>query len=358
MTVSIEPKGTTFTRLFRCLAMAKDGGFPHAAQIAEAEYGVNSNAAVVLRAATDAGSLTPDATWGGTALSTMRLAMAEFYALVREQAIVGRMAGLRRVPLNVSLAGINGGATAAWVGEREPKPVSEIALTGGQLPPRKIVAQIVVSAELVRMSGSEADALLRAELVRAAAEHLDTSFVDPSSTEITGVRPASVTSLGTVVASSGNPSEDLGILVDAFRGDFSTAYWIMHPSTAVRLALARDSAGAFVYPDLGPRGGSLLGMPVLTSRGVPADSEGGPLALIDAGSIAFGGGETMVDSASHASIVMNSDPDDPDTAGTVQTSLWQRNLSAIRCEITANWRLLRPGAVAYVSGVNYSGGTS
>lgn len=351
--VSIHTKGSTATRLHRCLAMAKDSGFLGAEQIAAAEYGAGSPVALILRAATQSGSLKPDETWGGDALGALNLAMSELWGLVREQAIIGRIASLRRVPENVRLAGIVAGATASWVGELKPKPFSALALEGQSLPHRKSLAQIVVTEELVRMGGPEGERLLRAELIRCVAEHLDASFVDPALAEVADVSPASVTNGQAEIASTGDPAADLAALVAAFDGDLAASYLVTHPTNAAQIALARDSSGGFMFPDAGPRGGSLIGMPLLTSRAVPLTTDGGIIALIDGSGIAFAGGAIELETARHASIQMDTAPDDPQTASTVSVNLWQRNLSALRAEVSVNWKTLRAGSVAFVSGVDY-----
>lgn len=350
--VSVAPKGSTTTRLIRSMLIAK-GDMMAAAQTAEADYGAGSGPARILRAAVESGSLTPSETWGSE-LGEAQLASREFFGLVAEQSLVGRMAGLRRVPLNVKLAGIAGGASAAWVGAGNPKPLSELVLGRQPLPPRKISASLVIAHELARAGGPEAEALLRTELVRCCSEFLDAALTDPLATEVTDVSPASITSGASSTTSSGNPATDLAWLIANFDGDLSSSYLLMHPTTAAELALARDSGGAFTFVDLGPRGGSAIGVPVLTSRAVPMTTDGGLVILVDASGIALGGGQVVLDSARHASIEMETAPTETASAEVIQTSLWQRNLTSVRAEIWTNWITLRPGSVALVTAATYN----
>lgn len=350
--ISSLPKGATFTRMARALLIAK-GDVMAAAQICATEYGSTSAPARILRAATTAGSLTPNGTWGEE-LGEAGIAAREFFGLVSEHTIIGRLSGLRRVPLNIRLAGVIGGTTAQWVGAGKPKPISEMALSQDPLPPRKITSTLVVSHELARYAGPEGEALLRGELIRAASEFLDAAFTDPAAAAVADVSPASITNGATGIASSGNPADDLARLIENFEGDLSAAYLITHPTVAAQMGLSRDSGGSFQFVDAGPRGGSAVGIPLLTSRAVPRTTDGAPLILVDPTGIAFGGGQVELAAAEHASIEMESTPTDPGTASTVLTNLWQRNLSLIRAEIWANFVTIRDGSVAYITSASYN----
>ena len=50
---------------------------------------------------------------------------------------------------------------------------------------------------------------------------------------------------------------------------------------------------------------------------------------------------------------MSDAPDNPATASTVMTSLWQNNLIGLRAERTINWGKRRAEAVEYINGANY-----
>ncbi len=152
--------------------------------------------------------------------------------------------------------------------------------------------------------------------------------------------------------STGDPARDETALIEAFAGDFSAAYFVTDPSTAARLALARDAGGAFLFPDCGPRGGSILNVPLVTSRGSPVDSAGGQLALIDASSIAAAIDGMDISRAEGVALEMSDDPSDLD-AETVLVSLFQSDLVALRAVMHANWEVQRAGAVVVVTGALY-----
>ena len=182
------------------------------------------------------------------------------------------------------------------------------------------------------------------------------SFLDPANAGVLDVSPASVTNGVSAVTSSGNPATDLVELISAFEGDLDKAYLISDPVTIAEMALSRDAGGSFAFPDLGVRGGSVLGIPVLVSRGSPRATAGGILVLLDPGAIAFGDGEIRLERASHASLQMLDNPTNDASDGTPATSMvsmWQTNSHAIRAERTINWMVARDGAVSVVSDALY-----
>src|SRR5690606_16487975 len=172
-----------------------------------------------------------------------------------------------------------------WVEQFKPIPLSKRALAGSSLPRRKIGAIIAATVESIEKDGPDAEGRIEADLRAACAATLDAAFIDVSNGGIPDVTPASVVyDLG--VSSQGDPASDIELLIAGFGGDLSAAYFITDPTTAAQVALARDAGGAFMFPDAGPRGGSIVGVPLLTSRGSPRDSTGGQIALVDASGVA------------------------------------------------------------------------
>lgn len=234
-----------------------------------------------------------------------------------------------------------------------PKPVSRLSLSGEILSSLKVAATLVTTRELIARSIPQTEQRFNADLQRASVELLDQTFIDPANSGVADETPASVTNGATPIASTGNPGSDVAALIAAFDGDLASAYFVTDPTTATQIALARDAGGSFQFPDASPRGGSLLGIPLLTSRSSPRDSSGGILVLLDASAVGVGTEGARAARSEQASLQMNDQPDDPATAATVQISLWQSNLVAFLVEISANWKLAKPDAVAVISGANY-----
>lgn len=102
-------------------------------------------------------------------------------------------------------------------------------------------------------------------------------------------------------------------------------------------------------------GGTFFGFPVYTSTSVPIDTgDDAIIVLMDASEIFIAeDGGIELDVSREATIQMNTAPDNPPTASTVQTSLWQENLVGLRSEHRVGWLRRRDAGVAYLSGVSY-----
>ena len=105
----------------------------------------------------------------------------------------------------------------------------------------------------------------------------------------------------------------------------------------------RGTGGAAAYPDVGPQGGKLLEVPVLTSAAAE-----GIIGLLNPGEILWNEGDAVVTTSIAASLVMNDDP----AATTPRVSMFQSRAVAIKALRMAGW-YARPGAAAYISGVTY-----
>ena len=231
------------------------------------------------------------------------------------------------------------GAAAHWTGEGQLKPLSPIVYSADALSPLKVVALTVATMETLRDTSPAAEALIRADLMRATAEKLDMAFIDPANAGIPDVTPASVTNGVTPIPATASPAADLTDLFNDFDGDLEAAYLVMHPTDAVSLA-------GPTYPNIGARGGTLAGIPVIVSRSVPQ----GTIVLLDPTGIALGEGPAtgrvstlgdvlMADAGTMASTGIGS-PSGPVPATMV--SLWQTNLVALLAERAVNWSRRAP----------------
>lgn len=311
-------------------------------ELARSRYG--DRAASLTKAAVAAGSINSGG-WGAI-LSTPEA--AEFFTAVKQASLIGKL-GLREVPLNVRLISVATGFSAFWVSAGAPKPLSKAAIAGSSLPPRKVAGLFVGTQELFRHSSPLAEQLLRDDLVRVIAEELDRAFIDPTSAAIVEERPASITNAVTAIPSSGSPNVDIAALLEDFEGDLLSASFISDPVTASQIALSRDSTGAFLFPDVGVRGGVLLGLPFVVTRASPRTTSGGVLALVDGSGIAIGSEGVRVATSGEAALAMRDDPSAPSE----MVSVWQCDAVAILAEVAANWEIQRPGSVSVVTDALY-----
>ena len=102
----------------------------------------------------------------------------------------------------------------------------------------------------------------------------------------------------------------------------------------------------------------MLGIPALTSRFSPRDSNGGQIVLLDQAGLALAM-EGLEISKSTASMIEADDEPTGDagapTAGTAtRISLFQNELVAFLAVIRGNWELQRDGAISAISGAAYS----
>lgn len=274
---------------------------------------------------------------------------------VLEQSVVGR-AGLRRVPFNVRMLAPDDQLAAHWVAEGKAIPVSRMSLQGAALERRKVAAITLVTAQSLDAKSQRIETQLEANFRSKMALALNQAFLD-SANSGSGSTPASVTNAAASVAGTGDPSADLAALIAVFPGDLSRAAFATDPTTAAQIALWRDSSGGAMFPDCGPAGGSLLGLPLLTSRGSPRDSSGGQLALIDGSGIALAA-EGLEVLATESALVEMDDAsptgasDTPTAATATPVALFQVGCVAFRFTMHCNWQMQRP-SVAVVTSASY-----
>lgn len=342
-------RGAAFVRT--TLAMTEGRTVRHALTLAEKQWGGASQAATVLKAAVAAGTLDNDL-WAGN-LAEAQGAQLEFLEVVRPMTIAGKLANLRRVPVRAPVAAQSTGAIAYWVGQGKAKPVTSAAFNRRRLDPTKVAGLVVISDELATF-GTEAEIVLRDDLARASALATDSAFIDPANAGAAGERPAAITIGATSIASAGSTADDIRTDVEAaiaaFTGSLTTAAWITHPRAAVAMGLRLGAAG--VANDLGALGGTLGGLPVVTSEAVPFESDGTILVLVDAAGILHAEDGIRTLRYTQTAIAMT---DTPGEGPQQMVSLWQTNSIALLVERTINWEVGRAGSVVVVTGVSYGG---
>lgn len=348
--VSLAPKGLIFGRFAKALIAGQ--GSLYASQ-AYAEGRNWTDTPQVTRAIKDAVSAMSSA----DVPLAMRPVTVDFAELLRPQTIIGRVQGLRRVPFDIRMVRGTAGAVAAFVAEGQAIPVTSAGFEASNaLPRRKVGAIAIITQELARSSEPSAELVMAADITAAIALTLDKAFIDVANMGVDGVKPASVTSSGFKVASSGATVAQVDADLAAVVGNFNTEniglaapVWVMAPVTALALSMLRGSGGVLAYPGMAIRGGSLLGIPVITSAGAA-----GQITLMDASEIDVADdGDAEIDASEESMVQMDSAPDSPVLASTVMTALWQNNLVGIRGLRFMNWLPRRAKAVGTITGVTY-----
>jgi HK97 family phage major capsid protein len=272
-----------------------------------------------------------------------------FIGVVTEQSVIGSLVGMQQREFNRRMLNRTNGARGFWVGESNPIPLSKPTLEGSILPPLKVATIIVNTKESVTAMSPIVEAGLQSDLQTGCVGAVDASFLDRLNAGIANVSPAAITHGAPTVASTGDAVDDLKALIALYKGNLKAAYFVTDPDTATALAMVRTTGGAFVFPEAGPRGGSILGIPLLTSTESPRDSSGGQLALIDPTGIAYAIDGIELDLAKNASLMMSDTPTSP----AQQVSLYQTDCVAWRAIIRANWENQRAGGVVVLTGVDY-----
>jgi HK97 family phage major capsid protein len=335
MPITNGPRGRSFIRLK--LAQFGGGGSPELANsFAMARWPAEGFAiAKAAQAALTSGDI-------GTAEAI------EFLGVVREKSVLGGLVGTRPVALNKLLLKRTNGVTGFWVGEALPVPMLKPVLDGSMLTAKKVAAIIATTTEAIRAESPAAEAVQQQDLETGCIGALDSAFLDPANAGSDAI-PAAVTYGAPTIDASSDVVADIKALIEVFKGDFSSSYFVCDPKIAMSLAMMQTPSGTFAFPDCSPRGGSLAGVPLLVSRFSPRDSSGGQLALIDASGIALALEGIELSQSENTSLVMADTPTSPAT----MVSLFQTNTVALRAILRANWENQRVGGVAVISGANY-----
>jgi len=362
------PKGSAFTRYAMSLAAAQ-GNRMEAAEIAKSRWSRETpEVEAVLRASVAAGTTT-DTNWALPLAQYTDMA-SEFIELLRPETIVGQIQGWKNVPFNVRMPRQTSGATAGWVGEGAPKPVSKLQFDSFTIPHTKIAVIVAITEELARFSTPSAEATVRQDLITTIAQFMDRQMFDPTVAAVSGTSPGA---LNNGLTLNTNMIDSTGFTVAQITADLNAAltymatnsismrapYWIMHPRTKNFLMTLRTSQDIYAFRDELVNN-KLLGIPVVSSANsvlrdqsspASAGSLEGYITLIEASEIFVADdGEVMIDVSREASLQM---VDDPSSSASTMFSLWQNNMIGIRAERYVYWAARRTAAVFMIKNVSY-----
>lgn len=367
------PPGIEFTRYAMALAAAK-GDPGRAAEIAKKRYPDQVRIQNVLKAAVAAGTTT-DPTWAG-ALVDYQLFAGDFIEYLRPMTIVGKFGtngipSLQRVPFNVKIAGQTSGGSASWVGQGAAKPLTKFDFAMTQLAWAKVAAISVITEELARFSSPSAEQYVRRGLAEAIVARLDIDFIDPSKALVADVSPASITNGIVGLTPSGTDAAavraDIQTLISSFLAANLTptsAVWIMPNTVALAISLMTNALGQPEFSGITMTGGSLKGIPVITSQYavLGGSPDGNLMILLNASDIFLADdGQVVIDVSREASLEMDGAPTQSVAGGSPLApvpsqvvSLWQTNSIGLRAERFINWARRRTEAVAYLENVQYT----
>lgn len=349
------PAGTNFTRYAICLGR-NNGAVASAARDAEVLYPSTPLVPVALKSAIAAGAPYDE---GFSSLVPTGLA-ADWIEALRGRTFIDRLAPFaRRVPFNTGIPRALSGAGSSWIGAGMPIPVSSLAYDRVTLGPFKSSVIVPTSSELLKVANRAAETEIRRSMLQGAAEHHDRSFIDPRVAPVENVSPGAITFDATEVTQSGANGDamlhDFAAMVSAMQTNLTAPFWIMSVKDAVKIATAQMNAGGLAFPTVNAQGGTLLGIPVLTSSNVPSDA-GSPagdrfVVLLDAAELLLADDQrASVTVAKQADLEMLDNPTNSSATPThtTMTSLFQTSSVAFKLVREINWQIARAGAVVYM----------
>lgn len=366
-------KGLDFARYVGCLVAGKGsisdsvnfakGRFKDDAMLHKAlDLRSRMSAEQIVKTAVDIGTTT-DSDFASPLVYYANM-VNDFIDFLRPQTIIGRIPGLRQVPFDIRMARQTSGATAQWVGEGAPKPLSRQAFDAVTLGHTKLAVITVITEELARFSSPSAETLIRNDLAKAVVEASDSDFVDPDNAGSANVKPASIIN-GVSAAGSGGSSEanvrsDVNTIMTEWitnNKDVVGGVWIMPTVVAMRLSTMVNSLGQPSFPGITANGGTFYGLPVVTSQSsglLNTSANGKVVILANAPEILLADdGQVSIDVSREASVQLDDAPTNPVVAATVLVSLWQQNLLGIKAERYINWTKARSTSASWLNSVNW-----
>ena len=259
-----------------------------------------------------------DPQWAGN-LTSYQIVANSFLESLRNLSAFDRLLseGMRVVPTGSRVIANTVAISGSAVAEKEPKPITALSLTSGDMEPMKAVAVVVVSDEIARAAGSAGMGFVSNGLRQGVAVATDRTFLS-----VLASAEAAIPSGGNTTA---DVSKDIAKMLEGVTtGSASRLFLVMPSLIAKRLSTMVGSDGRPAF-DVSPQGGSLSGIPAIVSDGL-ADNE---VVLVDAAQVVANPGTITLDATNQASLAMNSAPTG---AMAASVSLWQLNLRAIRAE--------------------------
>jgi HK97 family phage major capsid protein len=284
----------------------------------------------------------------GSELYSPQRTSAEFVQAVRPLTILGRLQ-YRRVPFNTPLPFISVGTTFDFVGERMPISATVPSFGTNLIFAHTKIAGIIVASNTL-LEHSQAEDVLRRDMVAGVIEASDRRLLDPDSDDDSGARPASITNGITAVDASGaTDSTDVDAIVAELINQLVTAgstlrlaKFVTTNQVAIAISMLRDN-GVKAFPNVKATGGELGGLELLTSASAPANQ----LTLVDGDEVLVADdNEAEIENSRVALIDQNTAPE-----GNTRVSMFQTESTAMRVTRYINWSMRKP-FVALATGLD------
>ncbi|MGA7103782.1 MAG: hypothetical protein WBX49_00400 [Candidatus Deferrimicrobiaceae bacterium] len=333
-------RANDFVDLARRIALAR-GDYLQALTTADSER-APMDVRAVLKAAAAAGAVAVGS-WGEPISLYDGLVRAFADSLRNFGAFDRLLPSMRSVPLRSRCAIVSAGAFGSVVAEGAPTPISELSFVDAQVAENKAICVLVLTLELARLSGPQANSLFGRELRRALTATVDTKFLELITDSISPISSSG--------GFSTNVIADVDSALQAVNTDAASELFILaHPAVAKGWSTRVTADGTIAFPQMSPKSGQIVGIETVVSDGVPA----GTFVLVDANQLAAASTTIELDASTQSSLQFSTTPDSPIDATSVMQSLWQENKIALRALRFFGAKRLRDTAVAVVDGAIYS----
>jgi HK97 family phage major capsid protein len=274
-----------------------------------------------------------------------------FLEAMRGDSIPLRLA-MRRVPMHTRIYANTSGVLASQIAQGAPIPVLKGTWTPTTLTPKKCAGLVVQTEELAKSTDPGAPLALVDDLAKAVAAEENRTFLSPT---VTGSILDGAPNFASTGATVTGVDADLRALVDRVPAAFRAGtVFVMTMETAVYLGTLRDTTGAAAYPNIGPQGGVLLGLPVLITDACmePGSPPTRIIALVAASEIYWAQGGVELLSSTQATLEMTDAPTGNSATGNAGTtslvSMFQANAVATRAIRESAW-YAKSGSTAWLT---------
>lgn len=208
----------------------------------------------------------------------------EIIELLRNRAVVRKLGALV-LPMaagNLTMPRLQGGATAAYIGEATATNASQESFGQLRFTARKLMALVPVSNDLLKFASQRADEYVLSDMMDQVAVAEDAAFIRGPGTEYTpkGMRfwapPATnvLTSAGTGLSNFVADLEAMESALESANVRMINPGIILNPRSKNSIKLLQSTTGQFVFRDE-MKDGTLDGYPYAYTNNIPKNLGGG-----------------------------------------------------------------------------------
>lgn len=260
---------------------------------------------------------------------------------------------------NLTMNRINVGATASYVGELQDAPATGVQFGQLKLSSKKLAALVPISNDLLQSASTQADAVVRDDLILSLGTRMDLGFIRGAGTQFSplGMRNQLI---GTAFEATNihaanatvnlvNVTTDLGKLELSLLNanvPMTRPGWIMSPRVMMFLWNLRDGNGNYAFPEM--QNGQLRGKPYRTTTQVPSNLGGGTESEIYLADFAH----VVVGEQQGIELAISQEAAYRDAGNTVQAA-FSRDETVVRAIAKHDFALRHLPAIAILTGVTW-----